>query len=410
MKTLKRIATIAKKNKENNKYVNKDLYRLLYSEELYIAAYEKIKSNTLDPNKGRSLEGFSLNDVKKIIQEIKNESFKFKAATRIYIPKPGKKEKRPIDIGNIRDKIVLEAIRIILETIFEPRFLETSHGFRPNKGCHSALRDVRVMFRGTKWFIEGDISKYFNTIDHEILITLLKNKIEDVRFLNIIRKVLNAGYLEFNIHKTDMIGVPQGNIISPILANIYLHELDKFMESLINIVTKGNKRKPLKEYVKIQGEITKSKNKQEFSKVKELKKTLLRTKTFDFNDPEYKRLNYVRYADDFLIGIVGSKKEAIEIKEKIKEFLNNNLKLNLNEEKTLITNASKEEASFLGTHIKCPIYEEEKIILRERNGIISKQRKSSANIRINMNVDKIIQKLKNAKFCNGAGKSIPKYT
>lgn len=298
MKALKIVAIIAEKNKKNKNYINKDLYRLLYNDELFVTAYEKIKSNpsnTLD-SKIQGLDGFSLEDIFKIISSIRKESYKFQPAKRILIPKPGKKEKRPIDIGNVRDKVVLEAIRIILEAIFEPGFEDTSHGFRPNKGCHTALRDVRVMFRGSKWFIEGDIRKYFNTIDQEILISLLKKRIDDIRFINLIRKVLNAGYLEFNIRKTDLIGVPQGNIISPILANIYLHELDIFMKELSGNFTKGVKRKPRKEYTQIQTSIAKARRHGDLTQVKELRKILLKTLPFDFNDPNYKRLNYVRYA------------------------------------------------------------------------------------------------------------------
>lgn len=406
MKTLERLSTITRLNKVNTKYVNKDLYRLLYKEELYILAYEKIKSKSCNS----SLDGYSVDIIRKIIEGMKNFSFCFKPAKRIYIPKANKKGLRPIDMGDVKDKIVLEAIRMILESVYENSFLETSHGFRPNRGCHTALRDIRVVFKGSKWFIEGDIKNFFNSVDHNVLISLLKKRIEDPQFLNLIRKVLNAGYFEFKMHKTDLIGVPQGNIISPILSNIYLHELDLFVEEIKSeFVKEIKKRKYSRDYTGLQNEISKARRNRDFDQLKRLRKRLLKTIPFDYSDSTFKRLNYVRYADDWLIGIIGSRKDALAIKEKIKVFLKERLNLELNEEKTYVTSASKDKALFLGTLLSCPVYKEEKLVKREKNGIILKQRKSSANIRMTLPLAKVLTRLKEANFCNSAKSSRPKF-
>lgn len=403
MKILERLSILSKLNK-NKDYINKEVYRLLYKEDIYILAYEKIRSK--QSNTG--LDGFSKKTIDKIIQQIRDNSYKFSPAERIYIPKPGKDEKRPIDIVNIKDKVLLEAIRMILETIFESSFINTSHGFRPNRSCHTALKTIRQQYRGTRWMIEGDIKKFFNSIDHKILIEKLKVRIEDKRFLDLIRKILNAGYLEFKILKTDLIGVPQGNIISPILSNIYLHSLDEYIEKLKISFDKGDKRKLNQEYKKLYKSSNYYKSKGNLEKAAELRKQMLKINTTDPNDPEFKRLQYVRYADDWLIGIIGSKLETIEIKNQIKEFLKKELNLELNEEKTFITNSNEKASLFLGVEIKSPRYEESKVSIRNRLGKVFKQRFPNATIKMNLPQNRLINKLNTGSFCDKLGKSMPK--
>lgn len=403
MKTLARLLTIAKINKQNINYINKDLYRLFYDKELFIIAYEKIKS--IRANEG--FDGFSLSEIEKIIEQIKNKTYKFSPATRIYIPKSGKNELRPIDIGNIKDKVILEIVRMILEAIFEPTFLKNSHGFRPNKSCHSALESLKINFNGIKWVIEADIKKYFNSIDHNILISLLERRIQDINFIQLIRKVLNAGYLEFKIHKTDIIGVPQGNIISPILSNIYLHELDVYMENLEKSFYKGKVRKPNKAYKNITLKMWRLREKGLYKESELLRKELCMPAS-DFNDPNYRRLKYIRYCDDFVIGIIGTRKETVKIKEDIKNFMKEKLKLDLNEQKTLITHTSK-TFLFLGTNIKIPFYKENKITTRVVKGITRKNKLSSSLPRLDMPLKRVKDKLIATFFCNKKGNPIPKF-
>jgi group II intron reverse transcriptase/maturase len=412
MKALDLLTTIRKFNEKDKNYVNRNLYGILYKEDIYVAAYENIKSKPCNVE----LDSFSTDQIQKIITQIKTEAYKFSPSTRIWIPKPGRIDKRPIDIGAVKDKIVLECIRIILEAVYEPTLAKEVHGFRINKSCHSALRDVRTQFRSTKWFIEGDLSKFFNSIDHEILIGKLARKIEDQRFLNLIRKSLNAGYYEFKIYKNDLIGVPQGNIISPILSNIYLQDFDEFILKLKEEFTIGTRRAPNSEYTELYNKVAnlrrrrKPKTPEEFLELKTLHSSLLKIDSLNYKDPNYKRLNYIRYADDWLIGLIGSLEDAMTIKEKIKAFLKENLKINLNEDKTLITHSANEEALFLGTLIQCPIYKEQRFISKElKSGITVKQRIGCGHVTLKAPADRLINKLKNAGFCDGGGKSLPKF-
>jgi len=410
MKTLERLTTITELNKKDNiiEFKNKDLYRLLYDIDIYIAAYQKIKSYEGNVD----LDGMSTALIKKMIERIKVEEYQFKPAKRIWIPKPGKKDKRPIDVGSVEDKLLLEGIRMILEAIYEPVFKECSHGFRPNKGCHTALKDIRVVFKGSKWFIEGDIRKFFNSIDHDILMKIMRKRIDDERFLNLIRKVLNAGYYEFKDWKSDLAGTPQGNIISPILSNIFLHEFDVFMEDLKKEFEFGsNKKRRLDSaYVKARGKVEKARAISS-GEVKILRRAMLELPASDYRDPKYRRLKYVRYADDWLVGLVGTLADAKVVKDKIKNFLSEKLHIELNEEKTLITNSASGKALFLGTHIQCPIYQEQKFIIRDKlgsKGVKLKQRISSAQIRMEMPMERVIDKLKVGFFCDGGGNPIPK--
>jgi len=405
MKAIKRLAAIAEVNKTDKSHVNYDLYRLLFKEELMILAYEKIKSKA--GNVG--LDGESMDRIRERIDKLRSESYKFKPAKRIHIPKPGGKDKRPIDIGDPYDKMVLEVVRMILEAIFDGTFLGSSHGFRAGKGCHTALKEVKVLFRGTKWFIEGDIRKYFNTIDQDVLVKLLERRISDARFINLIRKVLGAGYYEFNTQNTDIAGVPQGNIISPILSNIYLHELDVYMGTVKEKYDAGKKRRLTRHYADamlLRGKATRHGR---FGDLKELSQLQRSAPAADPMDPVYRRLNYVRYADDFLIGVAGPRAEAEVIKKDVDAFLTAVLKIRLNDEKTKITNASKDKALFLGVNITCPRYQEEKVVNVIRYGKHFKSRKTSANIRLLLPRERVIKKLQEYSFVDRQGESQPKF-
>jgi group II intron reverse transcriptase/maturase len=367
---------------------------------MYLTAYNKIYANEGNMTKGsdsKTIDGMSLERIEKLIEKLKNESYQPMPSRRTYIPKKGGKM-RPLGIPTFDDKLIQEVLRMILEAVYEGSFENISHGFRPNKSCHTALLQVQGKFTGTKWFIEGDIKGFFDNIDHNVIIKLLEKRINDNRFLRLIRKFLKAGYLEnWTFHKTYS-GTPQGGIISPILANIYLHELDCFMKEYTEKFNQGKKRQRTYEYRKIESTIcnlrkklketqNETERKNLIKAIRELEKERSHTPTTDPMDENYKRIQYVRYADDFLIGVIGSKADCEKIKEDIRNFLFENLKLELSTEKTLITHAQS-PAKFLGYDVyvrKCSLTK------RNKNG--SLVRNYGSRIVLAITTEKILAKL-----------------
>lgn len=335
------------------------LYRYLLREDIYFIAYQKLYSNKGATTKGvddDTADGFGKKYVDGLINDLKNGTYKPKPARRIYIPKANGKE-RPLSIPSFRDKLLQEVIRMFLEAIYEPNFSDFSHGFRPNRSCHTALKQAKIYFTGAKWFVEGDIKGCFDNIDHDKLIEILQRKIKDSKFINIIRLMLKAGYVEaFKYHETYS-GTPQGGILSPILANIYLNELDMKLEEIQNRFKKPHERKYTYEYSVMKGR--RDYQKAKLKKAKEDEKAEILDRIEEYTKALYgiprtpaddKNLYFVRYADDFLIGIKGSKEDCIAIKAELTEFLKKELKLTLSEEKTLITHSSK-KALFLGYNV-----------------------------------------------------------
>lgn len=269
---------------------------------------------------------------------------------------------RPLGIPSFEDKLLQEVIRMILEAIYEGYFEYTSHGFRPNRSCHTALDRIQKTFTGVKWFIEGDIKGFFDNINHNTLIGILKERIDDERFLRLVRKFLNAGYIEnWTFHNTYS-GTPQGGIISPILANIYLDKFDKYVNEYTQQFKKGKRRMRTTEYRKNEVELGKARTalknangeyerEKAIARIRQLEKERVNIPHSDPMDNGYKRLFYVRYADDWLCGVIGSKEDCRKIKEDFKNFLYEKLQLELSEEKTLITNAQK-SAKFLSYEIR----------------------------------------------------------
>ncbi len=339
------------------------LYRILFNEEIYYIAYQRIYAKPGNMTKGvdgKTVDGFSISHIERLIDTLKDETYQPNPSQRVYIPKKNGKM-RPLGIPSFIDKLLQEAIRMILEAIYEGSFENSSHGFRPQRSPQTALWDVQKRFNNTKWFIEGDIKGFFDNIDHEVLIAILSERISDVRFLRLIRKFLNAGYVEDWVFHKSYSGTPQGGIISPILANIYLDKFDKYIKEYINRFDKGKRRKEnpiVKRFgqrkAKLVEKLKKSTDEVErqrlMMQIKEIVKERLKYPASDEMDSDMKRLKYVRYADDFLIGIIGSKEDCIHIKEDIKKFMAEKLKLELSDEKTLITNARK-HAKFLGYDI-----------------------------------------------------------
>lgn len=374
MRTAKTILTVIQ-TRGSRKLPLERLYKLLYNKELYLLAYAKLYPNSGAMTKGatdETVDGMSIKKIEKLIDDIRHERYKWTATRRVYIPKKNGKQ-RPLGIPTWSDKLLQEVIRMILEAYYEPQFSDSSHGFRPQRGCHTALSEIQT-WKGTKWFVEGDISKYFDTIDHDVLLKILSKNINDNRFLRLIENLLKAGYLEdWKFNKT-ISGTPQGGVISPLLANIYLNEFDSWVENvLIPKYTKGKRQKANPEYSHINKEIAKCKQNGDFLTAKKLKIARRNISSIDTKNADYRRLRYVRYADDFILGFTGSKQEAEEIKVEIGEWLKTALKLNLSQEKTLITHASTTFARFLGYDIKVQMADDyvDKTGRRGANGVIA---------------------------------------
>ena len=348
---------------EDVHYKYERLYRILFNEQMYYVAYQRIyaKPGNMTPGSdGKTIDGMSIERIGNLINSLRDESFMPTPAKRVYIPKKNGK-KRPLGIPSIEDKIVQEVVRMILEAIYEGHFENTSHGFRPKRSCHTALHSIKNLFTGAKWFIEGDIKGFFDNIDHHVLIDTLKERISDDRFLRLIWKFLRAGYIEdFKFNKTYS-GTPQGGIISPILANIYLDKFDKYMREYSEKFDKGKKRRENRQHAKFSRMAVRLRKQIRSTEDAETKEKLMKQLMYAESetrkvpasmdmDRDYKRLKYIRYADDFLIGVIGSKEDCRKMKEDFTIFMRDKLKLELSEEKTLITNAH-DSAKFLGYEI-----------------------------------------------------------
>lgn len=413
-KDLSRIEKIRKLNASRSNWVNKDLYRLLFKRDLYIVAYERIKSNAGNMTKGSdgtTIDGFSIDAIDRIIKSLRDESFKFKGARRVEIPKANGKV-RQLGIAPPRDKIVQEVMRIVLEAIYEPTFHDLSHGFRPDRGCHTALKVVRTDWSGVNWIIEGDIKGFFDDIDHSTLIRLLRKRIDDERFLNLILKALKAGYFEFGTFKETLAGTPQGSIVSPILANIFLHEFDEFVDKkIIGSFQKGKAKKRNPESRKISGrlegvrrELSSLSGEERASRVEAIrlyKKQLMEIPSSHPRDDSFIRIKYIRYADDWMIGVNGSIELAHKIRDLAAEFLRDELSLTLNMDKTHIRHAKTEAAFFLGTSIK--IGRGTKVKKVKRGSQTFTKRVAGWTPVMFAPVDKLVSDLHSKGLCDSAG-------
>lgn len=331
-----------------------DIYRQLYNPLLFLSAYARLYANAgaMTPGiTGETVDGMSLASVEQLIDELRQERFHWTPVKRVYIPKANGKL-RPLGIPTWRDKLLQEVVRSILEAYYEPQFHPHSHGFRPNRGCHTALSEVQHTWTGTRWLIEGDIKGAFDNIDHTVLLTILGEKLHDQRFLRLIQHLLQAGYLEeWHYHRT-LSGSPQGAIVSPILANIYLDRLDQFVEqTLIPAYTQGDRRQDNHQYMTLAQRASQCRKRGDLTAAAQWSKQAQQLPRYDPHDPHYRRLRYVRYADDILLGFAGPKHEAETIKQQLAEFLQGTLHLELSQEKTLITHASTEAGKFLGYEI-----------------------------------------------------------
>jgi group II intron reverse transcriptase/maturase len=416
---LQRLEVIRKLNAKSG-WITSDLYRLLFKPELYVLAYERIKSKPGNMTPGtdeETIDGFGMDEIRKLIEEMRTEKYQPSPVRRALIPKSNGKM-RKLGIPSARDKIVQEVVRLILEAIYDSPhgayFKESSHGFRRSRSCHSALKEIQSKWSGTTWFLEGDIKACFDDINHEILVNIMRKKIKDERFLSLIWKFLNAGYQDLDESRKDSLaGTPQGGIVSPILANVYLHELDAYVEQLQHELEKGELRRPNPEYRSLQ------KRRQYLAKTgranteeyKDLGVQMRKFPSLDPKDPNFVRVRYVRYADDWVVGIIGPKRLAEEIKEKVRQFLKAELDLTLSEEKTVITNARTADAKFLGYRMRLgrsKTAEQKQTLSTNASGKNFKRRSTGMQIVLKAPMEELIKKLTQKGFCDASGRPLHK--
>lgn len=385
------LSLLSQKAAQNTAYVFDRLYRNLFNPDFYLLAYSNIHANEGNMTVGadaETIDGFNIDKVNMLIDQLKQETYRPNPVRRTYIPKKNGKL-RPLGIPSFTDKLVQEVVRMLLQAIYEPVFKDSSHGFRPGRSCHTALLQVKTTCKGTNWVIEGDIQGFFDNINHAKLLELLARKIADGRLLNLIEKFLKAGYMEFRQVHHSLTGTPQGGIVSPILANIYLHELDVFMETLCSRFTTNGTRRKNAVYQAHNLARFQARKDGEYEKAETLLKQMRTMPARDPLDPNYIKVKYCRYADDFIVMIIGSKQLAEQIREEIRAFLET-LSLVLSPEKTLITNLSDRRIRFLGYEL-AKTHEDTKLT-ENAQGV--KKRAANGTIQLLVPADVVREKLK----------------
>lgn len=400
MRNPERVLNSLSEHSKDASYKFERLYRILFNEEMFYVANQRIyakEGNMTKGSDGQNIDNMSLKRIEKLIDTLKDETYQPQPSKRVYIPKKNGK-KRPLGVPTFNDKLIQEVVRMILEAIYEGHFEYTSHGFRPNRSCHTALAHIQKEFSGAKWFVEGDIKGFFDNINHDVLINILKERIADERFIRLVRKFLKAGYIEKWQYHNTYSGTPQGGIISPILANIYLDKLDKYIKEYIAKFDKGKKRKfsrksmdfsnARKRTVRSLKSVKDEKQKaQLILELKAIEQGRAKYPNGEEMDADYRRMKYARYADDFLVGIIGSKQDAQQIKENIKNFLADKLALELSDEKTLITHTEK-PAKFLGYEITVRKSKAQK---RDKRGAL--RRTYGKRVCLNLSMETVRKKL-----------------
>ncbi|MFZ4816802.1 MAG: reverse transcriptase/maturase family protein [Phototrophicaceae bacterium] len=354
------------------------IYRQLWNENLYLSAYSRLYANegALTPGAtSETVDGMSLQKIHRIVEHLKTETYRWQPVRRHYIKRADGRP-RPLGLPTWSDKLVEEVIRMLLEAYYEPIFSSHSHGYRPQRGCHTALQEVVSHWTGTTWFIEGDITGCFDNINHDRLMAVLGKRIHDPRLLRLIRYRLESGIMEDWQYRKTYSGTPQGGVLSPLLANIYLHELDEFVETeLLPQWNHGKTRKMNPKYQAIIFQRRQAKSRGDLQRFKALTQEMRQHPSQDMHDPDFRRLKYVRYADDFLMGFIGTKAEATALLQQVETFLNTTLHLKASPTKSKVTHAKSEATKFLGYGLRVYTNVPDRIVQERRsaNGRVTLQ-------------------------------------
>lgn len=395
-------------NKPN--YVFKRIYNLMLSKELFIVAYQNVryKKDVTTPDRHINTPNrLRIEKIQDLISSLRDETFQFQPTHRIHVPKRNGKP-RPLPVPSFNDKLIQEVMRLILEAIYEPTFSNTSHGFRKGRRYYTALKDIRNTFPGVEWLMTRDIKKSFDSFNHHKIVSILRIRISDQRFTNLVWKLLRANYMEgFKINTASLRGMPQTSIVSQILSNIYLNELDKFINNLIIKFYKGKQHTPNREY-------SNSRTTYDYWKNRNTNPTrgcLYLNDSISARSPtnkNYRRLHYVRYADDFLIGLKGTIQEAKQIKEQVNSFLSSELLLNVSPNKNNLTRASKRKIKFLGVEVRVPISKKPALTTHAHTPA-GKAQSSQRAVKLKADIKNIINKLHSAGFCDKLGNPTPPF-
>jgi group II intron reverse transcriptase/maturase len=394
---------------QGNHHPINNLFKYMGYFDLWVAAYAKLSRNPGSLTRGtdsNTIDGTSIETLKALQTKVLSGSYPWGSIRRIWIPKPGRTEKRPLEIPNFQDRVVQEVIRVLLEAVYEPRFKDCSHGFRANRGQHSSIKYVRAWFPGTTWYIEGDISKCYDSIDHDVLLALLRRRIQDRQFIGLIESGLKSKVVDCNITFTTELGTPQGGVVSPLLSNIYLHEMDRYMYRVMRALNRGERRRANLEYHRLCNIAYRARKKLDFSTASNAAKQARQLPSKDPMDDQYRRVRYVRYADDFIIGVIGSKALALRLKESVKAMLKFRLKLNLSETKTHITH-HETRIPWLGFLISTA--NKPKVGKARLSNRTIQQRIPPVGVKIYSDIRKVINRLAEKGYCDRAGTSIPNW-
>lgn len=375
----------------------------------WIAAYAKLSRNPGSLTKGtdgRTIDGTSIAILKALQKRTLTGDYPWGSIRRTWIPKPGRTEKRPLGIPNFQDRVVQEVLRMILEAIYESVFFDCSHGFRSNRGQEGCIKYIRAWFPGTLWYIEGDISKCFDSIDHYVLARLLKKRIKDKKFIGLIESGLKSTIIDFNMRITSELGTPQGGVMSPLLSNIYMHEFDRYMQRVMLRLNKGKRRRANLEYQRLANRAYRARKRGDLKTAKLYSSLTRQLDSKDPMDPEYRRIRYVRFADDFLIGVIGPKSLTVRVTDAVNNFLSRRLKLKLNLDKTHITH-HEERIPWLGFRISTSKTEKgSKVRLEDRT--IS-QRSPTLGVVVYSDIQKILKRLHEKGYCQKDGSPVPNW-